>query len=109
MIVARSLRCFHNPTVVCWLMCALFQPLAKAQVNVLTWHNDNARTGQNLSETALTLANVNSTQFGKKFSSSLDGIVYAQPLYVSNLNISGGTHNVLFVATLHDSVYAFDA
>jgi hypothetical protein len=80
-----------------------------AQVNVLTYHNDNARTGQNTQEAILTPANVNSTQFGKLFSVAVDGYVYAQPLYVSNLSIAGGLHNVLFVATEHDSVYAIDA
>jgi len=78
-------------------------------VNVLTQHNDNFRTGQNTQEALLTPANVNSTQFGKLFSLAVDGQIYAQPLYVSSLAISGGTHNVIFVATEHDSVYAFDA
>jgi hypothetical protein len=78
--------------------------------DVVTYHNDIARTGQNLSETILTTANVNSTTFGKLRSLSVDGKVDAQPLYLSNLaNIAGGTHNVLYVATEHGSVYAFDA
>lgn len=82
---------------------------ASAQVNVLTYHNNNARTGANLQETALTPDNVASGNFGKLFSYSLDGDVYAQPLYVSGLNISGhGAHNVVFVATEHNSVYALD-
>jgi len=83
---------------------------AYAQVNVLTYHNDNSRIGLNANETTLTPANVNQNSFGKLFTYNVDGDVYAQPLYVSGLNIAGqGTHNVVFVCTEHDSVYAFDA
>lgn len=82
---------------------------ARGQVSVLTWHNDNMRTGQNLSETILTPSTVNSTNFGKKCSFRVDGQVYAQPLYVPSVSIAGGTHNVAYVATEHDTVYAFDA
>jgi Legume lectin domain/Chitobiase/beta-hexosaminidase C-terminal domain len=90
------------------LVC-LFSLALHAQVNIATYHNDNARTGQNIQETILTPANVNSGQFGKLFSVFVDGLVYAQPLYLSNVSIGGGTHNVLYVATEHDSLYAIDA
>jgi sugar lactone lactonase YvrE len=77
---------------------------------VLTQHNDNGRTGQNLQETTLTPQNVNSTGFGKLFSYSVDGQIYAQPLYVPNVSIPNqGIHNVIYVTTQNDTVYAFDA
>lgn len=76
---------------------------------VLTWHNDNARTGQNLQETILTTSLVNSKSFGKVFSYSFQGQAYAQPLYVPNVSIPGqGTHNVVYLVTEHDQLYAFD-
>ncbi len=75
-----------------------------------TFHNDNLRTGQNNSETVLSPANVNPIQFGKLFSYSIDGIAFASPLYVAGVNIpNNGIHNVVYVATENDSVYAFDA
>ena len=78
--------------------------------DVLTSHNDVARTGQNLTETILTTGNVNSTQFGKLGFYPLDGSIDAQPLYASNVATpNNGTHNLLIVATENDSVYAFDA
>lgn len=100
----------------CFIRAMLFStmfvvfPIAVMAQNVLTWHNDNSRTGQNLKETVLTTANVNSTKFGKRFTLSVDGEIFAQPLYVANVSVSGqGTHNVVYVATENDSVYAFDA
>ena len=91
---------------ICWSLAGG----ARGQVSVLTWHNDNARTGQNLQETILTPANVNSTTFGRLGTITLDGKVDAQPLYVPGLTIPGqGSHNVLYVATEVDSLYAFDA
>jgi len=96
------------PALVVVLICGI-SGLLHAQVNVTTYHNDIARTGQNTQETILTPANVNSSQFGKFFSVPVDGAVYAQPLYLSAVSIAGGTHNVLYVVTEHDSVYAIDA
>jgi fibronectin type 3 domain-containing protein len=87
--------------------------LAPSATIVTTFHNDNASTGQNLNETTLTPANVNSASFGKLFSTPVDGQVYAQPLYLSGVNVTVGgqtsSHNVAYVATEHDSLYAIDA
>src|ERR1700723_670106 len=90
------------------LSCVLAQ--TPTPVPVLTWRYDLTHQGQNTNETALTPANVNPTSFGKLFSVSVDSTVYSQPLYVPGLKMSDGVvHNVLFVATENDSIYAFDA
>ncbi len=83
-------------------------PVARGQ-NILTERYDNARTGANLSETQLSPATVNTGNFGKVWTYSVIGSVFAQPLYVHGLSIGGGTHNVVYVATMDDVVYAFDA
>ena len=82
---------------------------APAQVNVLTNRYNQARTSANLGETILNTSNVTAGSFGKLGSYSVDGIIYAQPLYVQGLTVNGRTHNVLFVATMHNVLYAFDA
>ena len=76
---------------------------------VFTFHNDGARDGANTHEYALNSSTVATSTFGKLFSCPVDGAAYTQPLWVSSLNIGGGTHNVVLVATQHDSVFAFDA
>ncbi len=93
------------------LLVFITAPTVDAQAtDVLTYHNDNARTGQDLNEEILSPANVRTNHFGKLWVLNVDGKVDAQPLYVAGINIpSKGMHNVLFVATENDSVYAFDA
>jgi hypothetical protein len=83
---------------------------AGAAADVLTYHNDIGRTGQNLNETILTTSNVTSAKFGKVGFDSTDGLVDAEPLYASSVAVPGkGNHNLLIVASEHDTVYAFDA
>src|SRR5258706_2602613 len=92
------------------LVCGMLAIPAHAEVNVVTQHNDNSRSGLTTNETILKPANVSAATFGTIVSRPVDGLVAAQPLYVSNANIPGhGIHNVVYVVTLHDSVYAFDA
>jgi hypothetical protein len=107
----------HQPTVVrsdsrslpAFLLLAIICALPAYSQDVLTYHNHNTRTGYDSEETTLTLTNVHSTTFGKLFTVPADGLVDAEPLYLSAVSISGVTHNLLIVATEHDSVYAYDA
>jgi outer membrane protein assembly factor BamB len=94
-----------------WLICFSFwMALPGSATDVVTYHNDIARTGQNLQETVLTYSNVNSTSFGKLFTLPVDGVIDAEPLYLSSVAISGkGTHNIVYTVTENDTVYAFDA
>src|SRR5208282_5259194 len=92
------------------LLCLALVSVGWGQVPVPTSRGGNQRTGANVNETLLTPANVNPSQFGALFNYPIDYQALAQPLYVPNVNIPGqGTHNVVYVATMADSVYAFDA
>ncbi|MGA8493385.1 MAG: hypothetical protein WB711_23390, partial [Terriglobales bacterium] len=85
----------------------LLTALASSATDVKTYHNDIARTGQNLHETTLTTSNVNSASFGKLFTLPVDGIIDAQSLYLSAVSVPDkGTHNVVYAVTENDSVYA---
>ena len=95
-----------------WMICIMFcvPPCTWGQTKVTTWHYNNARTSANTSEKILTPANVNVKTFGKLFTKPVDGAVVGHPLYLPNVNIPNkGLHNVVFVATMNDTVYAFDA
>jgi hypothetical protein len=102
-IRAAVVRC--SCLIVCWFVSS---NIAMAQVAVTTYHNDNYRTGSNSQETLLTPSNVNVHSFGKRATFAVQGYVYAQPLYLPGLTIGGTSHNVVFIATEHDQVYAFD-
>lgn len=103
----RSLGRLAAMTLLTWAVASA--NAASATPSVTTWRYDIGRTGQNQSEMVLTPSNVNSSSFGKLYTYAVDGYAYAQPLYLPGLVISGQTHNVVFIATQHDSVYAFDA
>jgi hypothetical protein len=99
----------RSPALVALLVILCAPPLARSQ-DVLTYHNNNSRTGLNSKETILTPANVNSGSFGKLFTIPVDGLVDAQPLYLHAVATAGsGTHNLLIVVTERAIAYAFDA
>jgi hypothetical protein len=90
-------------------MCVVAAVSAGAQVDVLTQHNDNTRTGVNLRETVLTPENVTKARFGMLFKHVVDDQLYTQPLIVTGVEVGGGTHDIVYVTTVNNSVYAFDA
>jgi hypothetical protein len=100
---------FNSRCPLAVLLFAILCALPALSQDVLTYHNNIARTGFDNKETTLTLTNVNSAMFGKLFTVPADGLVDAEPLYVSAVSIGGVTHNLLIVATEHDTVYAYDA
>src|SRR5262245_59612788 len=110
----KSKSCPHNrrfwTTVLLPAFVLTAFTMAQSQgINVSTRNCNNQRTGANLSETILTTSNVNSSQFGKLFQNQVDDQVYAGLLYAAGLSIGGSTRNVLYVATVNNTVYAFDA
>ena len=105
----RSLHHLSAVFTVFFVLMFCFVSHVSAQVSVLTQHNDLKRTGWNNHETTLNQSNVNASSFGKLYSLPVDEQVYAQPLIVSNINVGGKARNVLYVATVNNSLYAFDA
>jgi hypothetical protein len=91
------------------LMSGIVDTGSVAQVNVLTQHNEDARTGVNQHESILTPGNVSTARFGLLWKLPVDDQVYSQPLYLSNVSVHGGTHDLVFITTVNNSVYAFDA
>jgi hypothetical protein len=115
-VTVRRVDAANNPVIRALLTCCLAAAMLAAapralhaQVDVKTNRYDDARTGANVAETTLTTANVNVDKFGKLYSYPVDGAVYAQPLFVSGIAINGTRRNVVYIATMNDKVYAFDA
>ena len=108
-IQGRTRKCCRRVVFAAVVFGVFLSPFGAIAANVLTQHNDNLRTGANLAEFVLTTSNVSPAQFGKVFSRSVDGQMYAQPLYVHAVTISNQFHNVVYVCTESNSVYAFDA
>src|SRR6202790_1033732 len=102
-------RLSRGPAAILFLLLVPLSVVPAFAGDVLTYHNDLSRTGQNLNETILTTSNVNSAGFGLLFTFKVDGNIDAQPLYVSGLTIGGVSHNVVYTVTENDSAYAFDA
>ncbi|GAC1419462.1 MAG: hypothetical protein NVSMB62_12170 [Acidobacteriaceae bacterium] len=107
--VDRMFAGARSAVILVGLVCCVFAPFAVAQVDVLTQHNDVARTGANLHETELTPALVAKAKFGMLFKRAVDDQVYTQPLVATGIRMSGGVHDVVYVTTVNNSVYAFDA
>ena len=104
----NALQCFLGFVLSCFFL-SLVSVCAHGQVDVLTQHNDNSRTGVNLREKILTSANVNQAQFGMLFKRVVDDQLYTQPLVVTGVTVGGGTRDLVYVTTVNNSVYAFDA
>ncbi|MEO8561565.1 MAG: hypothetical protein ABI601_05790 [bacterium] len=98
-----------SATALMFVLVLLAPGVASAQVDVTTHHNDNLRTGSNTRETVLTPASVNRSSFGMLFKRSLDDQLYTQPLVATGIRVDGGLHDLVFVTTVNNSVYAFDA
>ncbi len=105
----RALLCLFSATLLLLGSADRLMAQTPTAVPVTTWRYDLTHAGQNTNETALTPGNVSPSSFGKLFAVTVDSTTYAQPLYVPGLTINGTAHNVLFVATEHDTIYAFDA
>jgi len=104
--VKSSIRYIELAFILIFILCVV---PANGQVNVLTNRYNQSRTSANLNETTLTTSNVNTTTFGALGTYAVDGVIFAQPLYAQGVMVNGVSHNVLYVATMHDVLYAFDA